>query len=302
MTISNYEYVLQWVFDTAANIHYEVRATGIMSVVPADQDVDHDDISYGVLVSPGVMAPIHQHIFCLRLDPAIDGYDESTLAYDDVRPHPRDPATNPHGVAFGVVTTPVEAESHLDLDASVNRAVKMINPTSPFRDANTTTSSTAATRRKAPGYKIAVPPTQLQLADPTSMHGARAEFADHHFYFTRGHEDELYPAGEFPWQHTGGAGVRTWAGRGRAVAPGEGVVWCTFGFTHVPRPEDWPVMPVEVFRVGLKPVGFFARNPALDVPPSRQSVNRSVEVGRTAREMELRGAPGCCAGDSEKAA
>lgn len=29
MTISNYEYILQWVFDTAANIHYEVRATGI---------------------------------------------------------------------------------------------------------------------------------------------------------------------------------------------------------------------------------------------------------------------------------
>lgn len=285
MTISNYEYILQWVFDTAANIHYEVRATGIMSVVPADQNVAHD-INYGVMVAPGVMAPIHQHIFCLRLDPAIDGYEETAVAYEDVVPQPRDPATNPHGVAFGVCSTTVERESYLDLDAGRNRAVKMINPSPARRN---------AASHKAPGYKIAVPPTQLQLADPTSMHGARAEFADHHFFFTRQHEDELYPAGDFPWQHVGGVGVRAWAARQRDIAPGQGVVWCVFGFTHVPRPEDWPVMPVEVFRVGLKPVSFFERNPALDVPPSRQSVNKSVEVERSGREMELRKSK-CCGG------
>jgi primary-amine oxidase len=36
----------------------------------------------------------------------------------------------------------------------------------------------------------------------------------------------------------------------------------------VPRPEDWPVMPVASLGFMLKPVGFFDRNPALDVPPS----------------------------------
>lgn len=30
-----------------------------------------------------------------------------------------------------------------------------------------------------------------------------------------------------------------------------------FGVTHVSRPEDWPIMPVEILRVHLKPSGFF---------------------------------------------
>jgi len=41
------------------------------------------------------------------------------------------------------------------------------------------------------------------------------------------------------------------------------------GAHHIPRPEDWPVMPAEYIGFSLKPAGFFDRNPALDVPPSR---------------------------------
>ena len=45
------------------------------------------------------------------------------------------------------------------------------------------------------------------------------------------------------------------------------VLWHTFGVTHIPRPEDWPVMNVEYAGFQLVPFGFFDRNPALDVPP-----------------------------------
>jgi primary-amine oxidase len=41
-----------------------------------------------------------------------------------------------------------------------------------------------------------------------------------------------------------------------------------FGIHHITRPEDWPVMPVDVVSFWLKPFGFFDRNPALDVPPA----------------------------------
>ncbi|WP_219412543.1 AAA family ATPase [Pseudonocardia nigra] len=44
------------------------------------------------------------------------------------------------------------------------------------------------------------------------------------------------------------------------------VLWHTFGMTHVPRPEDWPVMSVETCGFRMRPVGFFDRNPTLDVP------------------------------------
>ena len=52
------------------------------------------------------------------------------------------------------------------------------------------------------------------------------------------------------------------------------MVWYTFGHHHVPRPEDWPVMPVTLIGFSLKPVGFFERNPALDVPPPSRTVIR----------------------------
>jgi primary-amine oxidase len=37
---------------------------------------------------------------------------------------------------------------------------------------------------------------------------------------------------------------------------------------HLPRPEDYPVMPTAYIGFTLKPFGFFTANPALDVPPS----------------------------------
>ena len=37
-------------------------------------------------------------------------------------------------------------------------------------------------------------------------------------------------------------------------------------------------MPSEVFRMHFKPVGFFDKSPALDMPPSTQAVNKSTHA------------------------
>jgi Cu2+-containing amine oxidase len=49
----------------------------------------------------------------------------------------------------------------------------------------------------------------------------------------------------------------------------EDVLWYTMGITHIPRPEDWPVMSVHRAGFRLVPTGFFSMNPALDVPRPR---------------------------------
>jgi primary-amine oxidase len=41
------------------------------------------------------------------------------------------------------------------------------------------------------------------------------------------------------------------------------------GVTHIPRTEDWPIMPVHTAGFRLVPAGFFSRNPALDSPDQR---------------------------------
>ena len=91
---------------------------------------------------------------------------------------------------------------------------------------------------------------------------------------TRYAPDERYASGEFPNQHAGGDGLPKYIAQNRAIENEDIVVWHTFGATHVCRPEDFPVMPVEYTGFTLKPNGFFAENPAMDMPPDRNGASR----------------------------
>ena len=49
------------------------------------------------------------------------------------------------------------------------------------------------------------------------------------------------------------------------------MLWHTFGLTHFPRNEDWPVMPMDYAKFTLKPYNFFEKNPTLNVPAPAES-------------------------------
>jgi primary-amine oxidase len=68
-------------------------------------------------------------------------------------------------------------------------------------------------------------------------------------------EDELYPSEIHINQHPGGDnfGLAEWVNRDASIINEDVVVWASFGMTHFSRPEDWPIMPVEMLRVHLKP-------------------------------------------------
>lgn len=51
-TVANYEYIFAYYFDQAAGIEFEVRATGILSTMPVDDDVS---VPWGTIVGPNVM-------------------------------------------------------------------------------------------------------------------------------------------------------------------------------------------------------------------------------------------------------
>jgi primary-amine oxidase len=65
-----------------------------------------------------------------------------------------------------------------------------------------------------------------------------------------------------------GDGLTKWTEQDRPIENTDLVFWYTFGHTHIPRPEDYPVMPTAYIGFLLKPNGFFTMNPANDVPPS----------------------------------
>ncbi|KAI8959736.1 copper amine oxidase [Daldinia sp. FL1419] len=285
-TLANYEYVFAYKLDTAGGISIETRATGIVSVVP----IDEGKVSaYGNVVNPGVMAQNHQHIFAVRIDPAIDSYatGDTAVVLEESHPVPMNPETNPHGNLYEIRRKRVERAGFADAEPRLNRVVRLEHATKKNSISG-----------KNVGYKFVPSATQLMLADDKSVQAARAPFAKHHLWFTGYRDGELWAAGEFTNQAPREeGGVKTMVERGdwfvdevkdgntNGTTNGEAhdadtadgkkgeksspVVWSVFGLTHNPRVEDWPVMPVEIHQFHLRPADFFTRNPALDVPGNR---------------------------------
>ncbi len=254
-TVGNYEYGFFWYFYLDGTIQLEVKLTGIIGVTAVGEG---HDTSFAPLIAPQLASPVHQHLFCVRLDFDLEGGGNSVFEVD-TEPLPLGRA-NPLGTAFRSVETLLESESSAQriTNSSRSRFWKIVNPN-------------VRNRLGEPvGYKLLPGPTPRLFADASSAVARRAAFATKNLWVTRFEPDELTAAGDFPNQHPGGAGLPAYTERDAPLENRDVVVWHSFGVTHVPRPEDWPVMPVEYCGFTLMPVGFFDRNPALDVPPSHK--------------------------------
>ena len=254
-TVGNYEYGFYWYFYLDGTMQLEVKLTGIMSTMAVDGS---DPGDHARMIAPGLAAPYHQHLFNVRLDMQVDGPDNEVYEVDAVPTGSPGSAENPWGNAFGTSVTLLESElaARRDVDASRSRSWRIANRS----HRNAVGAPTA--------YKLLPGATPTLLADPTSSVGRRAAFAAHNLWVTPFDPEERRAAGDYPNQHHGHAGLPTWTAEDRSIVDTDIVLWHSFGVTHIPRPEDWPVMPVEYTGFTLLPSGFFDRNPALDVPPS----------------------------------
>jgi primary-amine oxidase len=253
-TVGNYDYGFFWYFYLDGTIQFEVKLTGILSTMGVAPE--EEEPRFASMIAPQLAAPFHQHLFNMRLDVAVDGPANSVYEVD-VHPAPPGP-DNPWANAFAPTATLLATERAAQrvVDPSLSRTWKIVNP------------STRNRLGKPVAYKLVPGSTPTLMAGADASVAKRATFATKNLWVTPYEHGERRAAGDFPNQHAGGAGLPAWTAQDRSVVDREIVVWHTFGVTHVPRPEDWPVMPVEYTGFMLVPVGFFDRNPALDVPPS----------------------------------
>ncbi|MCU1357160.1 MAG: primary-amine oxidase [Acidimicrobiales bacterium] len=252
-TVGNYEYAFYWYFYLDGSMELDVKLTGILStkaITPGEATVHAPELA------PGLAAPVHQHLFCVRLDTAVDGPINEVHEVDVVPMPPGE--DNPWENGFEPVRTRLDHElaACRDVDPARSRTWQIVNPTRQ----NGLGRPTA--------YKLVPGSSPTLLAGEGSSVSARAGFARHNLWVTPPAPDERRAAGDHPNQHPGGDGLPRWTEADRSLADTSVVVWHAFGVTHVPRPEDWPVMPVEHCGFRLAPVGFFDANPALDVPPT----------------------------------
>ena len=251
-TVGNYHYGFYWYFYQDASIQMEVKLLGIVQTRAIAED---EAYHHGTPVGQNLIATYHQHLFSFRLDMEVDGW-ENAVVQNDAFSVPVGP-DNPFGNAIGVKRTLIETENAGD------------------HVTNTQSSRNWVVQNRGKKNKWGVPvgykflpgwSSATMLAQAPSLIAKRAGFATRNIWVTPYEPDEIRAAGEYPNQSRSGAGLPEWTKANRPVVDTDVVLWHTLGVTHIPRAEDWPVMPVEKAGFTLLPVNFFDKNPALDVP------------------------------------
>lgn len=269
ITAANYEYGFYHTFTLDGTYKLEMKLTGMLNTYcmhPTEEAAP-----YGTEVAPRINAQNHQHLFSLRIDPEVDGVNNSIIQSDAVASdYPVGSPENYYGNGFYCKKTPLRTslEAATDYCHETSRAWDIINP-----------NRINEISKKPVSYKIinnACPPL---IAKPGSLVWKRAAFARHSLWVVPYNDYELFPAGDYVCQSTGEENhpdnqtVLDWANRNESIENTDIVCYLQFGLTHFPRTEDFPIMPAEPVSIMLRASNFFQKNPALWVPPSALCVD-----------------------------
>jgi primary-amine oxidase len=251
-TVGNYDYGFYWYLYLDGTIQMEVKLTGIVGISAITTETFNP--AQSPIIGENLSSPVHQHLFCFRLDWHLDGGSNS-LFESQIEMMPTSPS-NPEGTQFQSVSRPLTTESEAIRDNAphVSRNWKVVNPASKNKWGVPV------------AYKLLPAASPTMFAQAGSQIAQRAAFASHNLWATPFVEDELSAAGPSTVMHTGQGGLAEMTAKNRNIDDCDLVMWHTVALTHVPRPEDWPVMPVEYTGFHLIPVGFFNENPTLDLP------------------------------------
>lgn len=256
-TIGNYDYALNWIFHQDGVLEADAALSGIMlpkGVRETKANTHGTGFKSGHLVSANVVAPHHQHFFSFRLDFDVDGPNNSVHEMNTraLPPGPGNPFLN--GILMEETILKTERLAQRKMSMPLARTWMVVNPATQNALGHHTS------------YILVPGSNSLPYIAPTSQVRQRAGFINNHFWATRYKPDEMSAAGVYPNQSRGGDGLLRWVANNEDLINQDVVAWYTLGVTHIPRPEEWPVMPVTHVGFKMIPGGFFSRNPALDVP------------------------------------
>ena len=268
-TIGNYDYLFDWRFEQDGSIVAGVGATGILEVKqvksmradgPADdrltgKDADGNEVAFGQLVAPGIDGVDHDHYFSFRLDLDVDG-PKNSLMVDRLVPY-KLPDTSPgRKYIWAMKPEMVKTESGAKLDVSIQHP-------SMWRFVNESVKNSLG---QASSFEIMPGETALSLLPSSEWPQKRAGFSEHSLWVTPYDPSERYASGVYVMGSKGEDSLPAWTKQGRSIMNTDIVAWYTMGFHHVPRPEDWPQMPVMWHTFTLAPFQFFDKSQVMDLP------------------------------------
>ncbi|KAE9395556.1 peroxisomal copper amine oxidase [Gymnopus androsaceus JB14] len=262
-TLANYEYIWNYFFYQDGSIEIEARLTGILQVY-AQQPGEPNP--FGTTVAPGINAHYHQHLFSFRIDPMVDGIKNKVIEQDIIPLSGEQSATgedlNFAGNAFTTTETVLENESGREYDFMKERRWRITNSARKHYASG-----------KDVGYSVSLKGgITPMMARNDGWALRRAGFTKYPLWVVKDVEgpkgSRMWPARKYVPQtrEQPKDSITSWVEGGLPVKDEDLLVYMTVGTTHVPRPEDWPVMPVEHLNIAIKPQSFFDKNPSMDVP------------------------------------
>ncbi|KAI0488172.1 hypothetical protein KFK09_027999 [Dendrobium nobile] len=260
-SVANYDYIVDWEFQTDGIIRVKVGLSGILMVkgspythitqFPSKQD------TYGTLLSENIIGVIHDHFITFHLDLDIDGANNSFVKVQLSRQGTDSDATPRRSYLKATRhIAQTEKEAQIKLKLYEPYEFHVINSDKTTRVGNPV------------GYKVVPAGTAaalLDLKDPPQIRGA---FTNNQIWVTPRDKKEEWAGGLFVYQNKGEDTLAVWSERDRPIENKDIVLWYTLGFHHIPCQEDFPIMPIVSSSFDLKPVNFFERNPILNSAPN----------------------------------
>jgi primary-amine oxidase len=258
--IGNYDYLLDWRFEQDGTIDVAAGATGVIETKTSghkDANGHMDMMEYGQFVAENLIGVNHDHFFSYRLDLDVDGSANSFMAARMVRQKLPSESTRKSIWAVKPIIATREKDAILDIDLDAPSMWMFINP------------NVKGPLGYPTGYEIMPGATAKSLLAPEDPPQKVGAFSGHQFWVTPNNASERYAAGVYPTSSKGDDGLAVWTNANRSIENTDIVGWYTLGFHHMPRTEDWPVMPTVWHHFEIRPFNFLAANPVLDLPKAQ---------------------------------
>ncbi|WP_196502398.1 tyramine oxidase [Aestuariivirga litoralis] len=258
-TLGNYDYLIDYVFTPQGNITMKVGATGFDAIKgTAVKDMDDPNAAeatkYGNLIAPYTIAPNHDHYFSFRMDLDVDG-EKNALVRDSIMPAAI-PNSKTRKSLWTVKSDRYAAEGPVAPEhGAAGETWRVINP-------NEKTGL-----KYNPGYLIDGAHSVTSVLDKADPPQYRAGFTAYALWATHYAADEQWSAGLYPNLATKDEGLPAFVAQKRSINNEDLVLWYTMGFRHVPRPEDYPILPTYWHEVTLRPSFFFDKDPSMTFNP-----------------------------------
>ncbi|XP_071920198.1 amine oxidase [copper-containing] gamma 2-like [Coffea arabica] len=260
-SVANYDYIVDWEFQTDGLIRVKVGLSGILMVKGTSyvhmNQVNQQENLFGTLLSENVIGVIHDHYIAFYLDMDVDGSNNSFVKVNIERSN-NPPKVSPRRSYLKAVknVAKTERDAQIKLKLYDPAEFHVINPSKETRVGNPV------------GYKVVASGTAASLLDLDDPPQKRGAFTNNQIWVTPYNQKEQWAGGLFVYQSQGDDTLAVWSNRNRPIENKDIVLWYTLGFHHVPCQEDFPIMPTVSSSFDLKPVNFFESNPILNIPPN----------------------------------